>query len=109
MSSDEKNYAYKWAKAQNARSTFISAKSAPIKEEEVAEEMIFWKKKLLNAPFENREKIIDKLIDLRAKQTMAFIENTHVNSEPLAEKKINQAIEHYYIDCIRLIAAAKRL
>lgn len=109
MSSDEKNYSYKWAKAQSAKSTFISAKSSPINDEQVAEEMAFWKKKLLTTEPEKRERIIDRLIDLRAKQTMAFIENAYANSEPLAEKKINLAIEHYYTDCLRLIAAVKRL
>lgn len=109
MSSAEKDYAYKWAKAKNSGSTFISSQSTPINLENIVEEMAFWKKKLLTTPLEKREKIIDKLIDLRATQTMAFIENLHGERHPLAEKKINQAIEHYYADCFRLIAAAKRL
>ena len=109
MSSDEKNLAYKWAKAKNSGSTFVSNKSRSTNLEHVQEEMLFWKNKLKSAPPDARKKIIDKLIDLRASQTMAFIESLHVDDHPLAEKKINQAIEHYYADCFRLIAAAKRL
>ncbi len=109
MSSDEKNYAYKWAKAKNSGSTFVSGKSTIITDEQVNEEMTFWKKKLLTTEPDKRENIIDKLIDLRARQTMAFIENLHVDDHPLAEQKISRAIQHYYVDCARLIAAAKRL
>lgn len=109
MSSDNTNFAYKWAKAQNAGATFISKNSAPINTERLEEEMIFWKTKLTNSTQETRTKIIDKLLDLRAKQTLAYIENLHEDNHPLAEKKIDQAINHYYADCFRLIAAAKHL
>lgn len=109
MSSDNKNYAYKWAKAQSAGSTFISKNSSAINVEHIKEEMNFWKIKLQNSTPEARRKIVDKLLDLRAKQTIAYIENLHEDNHPLAEKKIDQAITHYYTDCFRLIVAAKHL
>lgn len=109
MSSDEKNLAYKWAKAKNSGSTFLSKKSTPINLEHLQEEMDFWKTKLKNSTSDSREKIIDKLLDLRASQTMAFIENLHEDNHPLAAKKINAAIEHYYFDCLQLIMITKHL
>lgn len=109
MSSDNSNFAYKWAKAQSAGATFISKNSAAINVEHLEEELIFWKTKLKNSTPETRSKFIDKLLDLRAKQTIAYIENLHEDNHPLAEKKIDQAITHYYTDCFRLIAAANRL
>ncbi len=116
MSSVEQNHAYKWAKSRHSGSTFISATSSPINLEHLVEEMAFWKKKLLATDFTaqpdgtaKKEKIIDRLIDLRARQTMAFIQDIHETKHPLAKPKIDQAIIFYYADCIKLIAAANRL
>lgn len=114
MSSAKPNFSYQWAKSKNAHRTTISNFAQVTSEEQIVEEMDYWKKKLRALESDssatktgNKEKIIDRLLDLRAQQTMLFIQNLYEQKQPLLEKKISAAVTHYYADCLRLIAATK--
>lgn len=72
----------------------------------IDEELSYWKQRLLAAPINNRQPIIDRLITLRAEQTTIFLANLHHEKSALEDRKSKKLIAHYYHDCARLLKAA---
>lgn len=72
----------------------------------IDEELSYWKQRLLAAPANNRQPIIDRLITLRAEQTTIFLANLHREKSALEDRKSKKIIAHYYQDCARLLKAA---
>lgn len=81
-------------------------RSAASRLEQISEEMIYWKKRLATkSPDAN--KIIDKLISLRAEQATLLIQDLHESSVVLAKQKTAAIIAAYYADCAKLMSVTK--
>ena len=69
---------------------------------QIDEEMAYWKNR---AKTQDQKIAVDKLLSLRAEQTILHIKNLHEESPVIAKHKTDSIIAAYYADCTRLLAA----
>ncbi len=104
MSSSDAAYLLAKQRNKNLLSKQQGALTSPVNRlEQVAEALQYWKQRFTSTTPLDQEKIIEKLIHLRAEQTILLIQEVQEQTPVLADQKTSRIMAAYYADCAKLL------